>query len=128
MSPFWKDLFAQLIDVVIVVATPILLMLAHKLVKRISQKWDLNLEFAQGAKLDDYIEQGLAYAREQTRKSLKQGTTLSGDDKRKIAVDYIAEAVKRSSLGELGADYIGARLEARLNSSRDPAEREAAKP
>jgi len=128
MSPFWKDLVAQALDVLIVVATPIILMFAHKLVKLIERKLNLNLDFAQGAKLDDFIEQGLAYAREQTRKALKHGTVLTGNDKRNLAVDYIAEAVKQSSLGALSADYIAARLEARLNASRDPAEQEKIKP
>lgn len=123
MSPFWKEVLSQLIDGLIVIVTPIALFYAHKALRMAEKKWGLSLNETQEAQLNEFITQGIDYAREQTRKALKGHE--APPNKREQAVYYVERMLAQKGMqDQYDSGYIIAKLEAKLNAERPPEEKE----
>jgi hypothetical protein len=125
MSDFWKDLLLQTIEIFLVVATPIIILLGRKAIKMLEKKLGVDLEEKQEQQLENMLDQGIAYAREKSRSSLKAtDKPLSGDDKKALAVEYVTSAIKESGMVERGAETLERRLAAKLNMDRHVADKD----
>jgi hypothetical protein len=94
-------------------------MLAHKGIREFTRRTGIALAEQQATLLDDAIMKGIAYAHEQSRKALKLHLpTVTGADKRAIAVDFVVRMLREQKVPEKTRDYIGNLVEARLNLDR----------
>lgn len=119
MSPFWKDLLSNGIEILFLIITPIVLMLAKRLLLIIEDKWNITLNAQQEEQIEEYVKQAIAYVNEQTHKLSKNEHVIPSENKRNMAIQYVTEAIKNSRLTDLPAEIIGARIEARLNTTRE---------
>lgn len=119
MSSITELLLSHGIELVVVIVTPVLLVLARKLILLLESKMGIDLAEKQEKFLNDLVLQGIAYAEEQARKALKSGSPApSPDDKRAMAIEYVYEQMKKNNLAEVAGDLVSKKLEAWLNVSR----------
>lgn len=112
---WWQVLLTNLVNLLVLLGTPVVLMLSHRLVKIIEKKTGVDVDERQEALLDAKIEQAIAYAQEQAHKALKAGKPLSSADKHSISMEYLNGAAKDTS-----PEALAKRVEAKLNSTRPP--------
>jgi len=116
---FWQALVSQILDVVIIVATPLLILVAHKLVQVFSAKTGIAVDEQRTAQLDSWVEKGIRYAEEQAHKALKDGKDpLDGDAKKIAAVDFVAEALKSTGAVTWSRDALEKLVESKLHTMR----------
>jgi hypothetical protein len=68
---------------------------AVQIARRVSQKYGLQVEAAQEAKIEMAVRRGVAYAEEKARQQLKQ-TPMSGPDKLSTAVEHAMRFVPKA--------------------------------
>jgi hypothetical protein len=123
---FWQAIVAHLLEIVVVIATPLILVLVSKLVKVIEAKANIDVAERHEVMLDEWITKGIAFGHEQGRKALKEGKDpVSGDEKKNAAVDFIAEGLKNTGLAEMGAEALAKLVESKLNVERTPEDTES---
>lgn len=121
---FWQSIVGSVVEIVVVVATPLLLLLARKVVRVVEDKTKISLSDQQEMMLESWVEKGIAYAHEQGRKALKENKKpLKGDEKKIAAVDFIESALKSTGLINLGRDKLEQLVEAKLNMQREEDDR-----
>lgn len=118
---FWQAILSHLLEIVVVVATPLILLLVRKLIQVMEDKTALNLSAEQEQLIDTWVGRGIAFAEEQAHKALKEGKApLPGDEKKNAAVDLVAAGLKSTGIVDLGADALAKLVEAKLNMQRPP--------
>ena len=118
---FWQAILAHLLEIVVVIATPIIIVLVRKLIQVIEKKANVDVAERHEALLDEWITKGIAFGHEQGRKALKEGKDpVSGDEKKNAAVDFVAEGLKNTGLTEMGAEALAKLIESKLNVERAP--------
>lgn len=106
---------------IVLIVTPILLLLAKRVVQIVEQKTGLTATAQQIQLIDDAVYRGVAYAEEQGRKALKLNEDLPpGELKRQMAVEFALDMVKNHKAAELSRDYLMKLVEAQVNLQRDP--------
>jgi len=114
---FGQALAVHIIDIVVVIATPLLLLLVRKLVNVLEDKWGWDLQDKHDALIDSWVEKGIAYAQEQAFKALKDGNDpVPGDAKKVLAVEFIADNLE--GVVTLSRDALEKLIEAKLNLKR----------
>jgi len=116
---FWQAALAHLLELVVLFATPVVLLLARKALLLIEAKLDVDVDEKYLVLVDVWVSRGIAYAHEQGRKALKAGNPpLASDAKKILAVEFVAEALDKSGLPEIGKDTLAKYVEAQLNRER----------
>ena len=69
--------------------------------------------------VDALVNQGISYAHEQGRNALKQGSPIPAEERKKAAVEFIAQEMKASGLAHDGSVHLEKLVEAKLNMRRD---------
>ena len=114
-----KAILDFILQLLVIVISPIGIMLAHKLTKEFSKRTGVALAEQQASTVDDAIMKGIAYAHEQSRKALKLNLpVVPGVDKRATAIDFVVRTLYEQKIPEKSRDYIGGLVEARLNLDR----------
>lgn len=122
---FWQAIVAHIVELVVLIATPIIAVLIRKLVRVLEDKTSIDIAERQEALIDGLVNKGIAYAHEQARKALKEGQDpMDGDTKKNAAVDFVAEALTNTGAASLGADALAKLVEAKLNIERAPEDTE----
>lgn len=120
---FWQSIVAHLVEIVVVFATPLLLLLARKLIQIIEAKTSIQVAEHYELMVDEWVGKGIAYAHEQSRKALKAGTKpLASDEKKVAAVDFIAEGLRNTGVVALGSDALARLVESKLSMARNATE------
>jgi len=123
---FWQAIVAHVLEIVVVIATPLILVLIHKLIQVIEAKAKIDVAERHEKMIDEWVTKGIAFAHEQGRKALKEGQDpVSGDEKKNAAVDFIADGIKNTGITQLGADALAKLVESKLNVERAPEDTEA---
>lgn len=118
---FWQALSANLLEIVVLVATPIILLLVRKLVQVLEDKLGIDVADKHEALMSQLVMKGIAYAHEQGRKALKEGKPpVAGDEKKIMAVEFVADQLERMGATTFAADKLEKLVEAHLNLERDP--------
>ena len=116
---FWQAVLANTLELVVLFATPVVLLLARKALILLETKLDVTIDDKYSSQVEHWITLGIAYAHEQGRKALKAGEPpLSSDAKKIAAVEFVVEALDRSGLPEVGRDSLAKYVEACLNLDR----------
>lgn len=114
-----KPFLDFVLEMLVIVVTPLAIMLAHKLTKEFSRRTGVTVAERQATVIDDAVMKGIAYAHEQSRKALKlNAKKLTGDDKYATAVDFVVRMLREQRVPARTRDYIGTLVEARLNADR----------
>lgn len=122
---FWQAIVAHLLEIVVVIATPLILLLVRKLIQVIEDKAKINIAIQHKQMVDEWITKGIAYGHEQGRKALKEGKDpVSGDEKKNAAVDFIASGLDNTGLVTIGRDALAKLVESKLNLERHPEDTE----
>lgn len=122
---FWQAIVAHIVELVVLVATPIIAVLVRKLVRVLEDKTSIDVAERQEALIDSLVNKGIAYAHEQARKALKDGEEpLDGDTKKNAAVDFVADILENTGVVTIGADALSKLVEAKLNIDRAPEDTE----
>lgn len=117
----WQSIVEHVLELVVLVATPLVLLLVRKLVRVLEDKTKINVAERHESMIDDWVSKGIAYAHEQGRKALKSGRKPPSGEKKKIeAVEFISEALKNTGVVSLGSDALAKLVEAKLNLEREP--------
>jgi len=122
---FWQAIVAHLLEIVVVIATPLILILVRKLIQVLEDKTNIDVAEKHEKMLDEWITKGIAYGHEQGRKALKEGKDpVTGDEKKNAAVDFIADGLKNTGVVEMGRDALAKLIESKLNVERAPEDTE----
>lgn len=114
-----KMILDFVMQMLVIIITPIAILLAHKLTKEFSKRTGVTLAEQQATQIDDAIMKGIAFAHEQSRKALKLSLSpVTSSDKRATAIDFVVRTLKEQKIPEKSRDYIGGLVEARLNLDR----------
>lgn len=109
---------------VVIIVTPIVLLLAKRVVQIVEQKTGLAASAHQLALVDDAVYKGVAYAEEQGRKAFKVNDPIpDGNMKRQMATEFALDMVKNHNAAEISRDYLLKMVEAHVNLARDPADK-----
>ena len=120
---FWQSIVAHLVEIAVVFATPLLLILARKLIQIIEAKTNVQVAEHYEVMVNEWVGRGIAYAHEQSRKALKADSKpLSGDEKKVAAVDFIAEGLRNTGVVSMGSDALAKLVESKLNMARSATE------
>jgi hypothetical protein len=123
---FWQAIVAHLLEIVVVIATPLVLILVRKLIQVIEKKTDIDVAEKHEKMIDEWITKGIAYGHEQGRKALKEGKDpVTGDEKKNAAVDFIAAGLDNTGLVTMGRDALAKLVESKLNVERVAEDTEA---
>jgi len=123
---FWQAIVAHLLEIVVVIATPLILILVRKLIQVIEKKTDIDVAEKHEKMIDEWITKGIAYGHEQGRKALKEGKDpVTGDEKKNAAVDFIAAGLDNTGLVTMGRDALAKLVESKLNVERAAEDTEA---
>lgn len=107
------------LQTLILIATPVAIILAHKLTREFAKRTGVTLAEQQTTLIDDAVMKGIAFAHEQSRKALKLNVApVSSSDKRSAAIDFAVRVLKEYKVPEKSREYIGGLVEARLNLDR----------
>lgn len=116
-----------ILQAVVLIATPILLLLAKRIVQIVEQKTDLAASAQQLALVDDAVYKGVAYAEEQGRKAFKVREPIpDGNMKRQMATEFALDMVKNNNAAEISRDYLLKMVEAHVNLARDSVDKKVA--
>ena len=119
MQAFWQEALVQVMELVLIVATPIVLVLGRKALQVLEKKFDIDIEEKQERKVDEVILMGVSYAREQGRKALKAGKDpIPGEEKKRMALDYITRTLDSTNATHWSRDRLEDMVEAKLNLVR----------
>lgn len=118
-----KVIGENLLPVVFTILTPILVLLARRLIAYLEKKWNFQMEESQELKLLDLISRAIAYAEEKAMAALKAGEDLpSGAQKLDSALEFAMEEIKRMGLDDMAKDKLTKLIEAALNKKREAGE------
>jgi hypothetical protein len=118
---FWHSIVAHLLEIVVVVATPLVLLLVRKLIQVLADKVGVEVEERYMVLADEWVGKGIAYAEEQAHKALKEGKEpVKGAEKQIMAVEFIADALEGTGLVNTGKDALAKLVEAKLQLERSP--------
>lgn len=123
-SDTWLILLDKaIIPVVLAIITPLLYLLARKLIDIFEKKTNIDVSKEHEAMLEKLIGRGIAYAEEQARKATKtDGEVPDGDSKLEMAIDFISKNAETLGL-DAKADDLAKMVEAKLFEDR-PADAE----
>ena len=128
VQTFVQAIFLPIVTIAFSIAGPILGLLILKGIRSAEKKWNFDLDDKLEAKLLQYVDMGVAYAEEQARKALhERKPPKTGDEKRIMAVEFVAEQLERTGVAEMGADAITKLVESKLNVARPVADADAEK-
>lgn len=108
----------NLIPILFAVATPIILVLARALVRWLEKKLDYDISVDTEMKLYELIEEGIAFAEEQARKSIKEEKKLPPGDKLRLAIEYVRARLEDMKLPDMAGDKLAKLIEAKLGQGR----------
>lgn len=115
------------LQAVVLIVTPVVLLLAKRVVQIVEQKTGLAASAHQLALVDDAVYKGVAYAEEQGRKAFKVNEPIpDGNMKRQMATEFALDMVKNHNAAEISRDYLLKMVEAHVNLARDPADKKVA--
>lgn len=116
---FWQTIVSHLLEIAVVIATPLILLLVQRLVRLIEDKAKIDVAYRHELMINEWVGKGIAFAHEQGRKALKDGKDpIPGDEKKNAAVDFIASGLKSTGLVTLGRDALAKLVESKLNQDR----------
>ena len=122
---FWQIIVEHVLEIVVVIATPLVLLLVQKLIKVIEDKAGITVAQVHEQMIDEWVTKGIAYGHEQGRKALKAGKDpVTGDEKKNAAVDFIAAGLDNTGLVTMGRDALAKLVESKLNIERLPEDTE----
>ena len=120
---YLKVVVENLFPVVLAIVTPILLLLAKRLVIYLEKKWDFQMEESQETKLLDLISRAIAYAEEKAMAASKVGKDIpSGAKKLQMALEFAMEEIRRLGLDDVAVEVMTKLIEAALNKKRGAGE------
>lgn len=91
----WQILLSEaLIPAIAIFLTSMATILSRRLVKKLEEKWDMDVSERQMKQISEIVEEGVMFAEEKARKAAKgiegeKGKPLSGPEKMEAAIDYI---------------------------------------
>jgi hypothetical protein len=116
---WWQVLLTHLIEIAAVVLTPALIVVSRAFAASLAKKANIELAERQFALLDDLVNKGVSFAHEQGRKALKSNGTISAEDKKAAAVNFVAQGINHLGLPGAGQELLTQFVEAKLNLRRD---------
>ena len=116
---FVQSLLSHLLEIVVVIVMPLALLVSRKLMQLLEKKTGIDLAVKQEDMVLGWVSQGVAYATEQAQKALKAGQPpVDGAAKKIMAVDYVAEQIKKYGLDVHASEAIARKVEAMLQLQR----------
>lgn len=118
---FVQSILEHVLELVVLIATPLVLLLAKKLIQVFEDKTGIDIAESQSYLVEKWVSQGIAYAEEQGSKALKAGAPpATGEEKKIMAVEFVAELMEKTGLDVLSRDALAKKVEALLHLDRLP--------
>jgi len=118
---WWQLLLTHLLELIILVLTPTLMLLARNFAQSFAKKTGVEVSERQNALLDDLTSKAIAYAHEKGRNALKAGQPLDAADKKIAAVNFVNDGMQYLGLPKAAQELLAQTVEAKLNQHRsDP--------
>jgi hypothetical protein len=105
---------ANVLEIAVVILTPLLVLLVRRLLKLIEDKTKLDIAGHYEVVIDDLVHRGIAYAEQQAKNALKADKPLKSEDKKSLAVNMVMQQIKNFGLAEMASDRIAELVEAHL--------------
>lgn len=119
VNPYLSVVLDHLLQLVIFLATPVLLVLAAKGVKYLEEKFGVDLDEKYEAKLQDILKSGVLRAGEWARAKVKAGEPLpAGAEKLNTALEFVKAELDRLGYDEMVEDKLKALIEAALAKTK----------
>jgi len=118
---WWQLLLTHLLELVLIVVTPSLIMIARGYAQVLAKKAGIEMAERQNMLLDDLTTKAIAYAHEKGRNALKAGQALDPADKKSVAVNYVNDGINHLGLPSAAQEMLAQLVESKLNQHRsDP--------
>jgi hypothetical protein len=117
---YFKIVLENLLPFIFLLATPILLLLAKRLVKYLEEKLHFDMSDAQEAKLNEVLTGAIAFSEEKALQALKTDPATLPDGAKKLdaALEFAMAEIKRLGLDVLAAQKLKDLIEAKLFAER----------
>lgn len=120
---YFKVIVENVLPVVIAILTPILLLLAKRLIVYLEKKWDFDMSDKMEAALMDVISRAVVFAEEKAMAAVKTGEDIpDGAQKLDNALEYAISEMKRLGLDELAKEKLAELIESKLFEKREKGE------
>jgi len=113
--PDWlKIVLENLVPLVVAIATPIIMLFVRRLIKKMEEKWNFQIDQDKARHIEELISAAIGYAEEKARSALKVGGLTEGQEKLDNAMKFVTGEIERFGLDKLASEKLMELIEARL--------------
>jgi len=117
---YFKVVMENILPVLFTILTPILILLVKRLIVYLEKKWDFKMTAEQQTKLDDLLEDAIAFAEEKAMQAVRTdpATIPDGAKKLDLAFGFAVEQIERLGLDKMAEEALRKLIESRLFQMR----------
>lgn len=120
-TPVIVSVLTEVVKLVVAIATPLLLYLAHKGIGIFEDKAGIDIPQQEEDLVDKWVEQGVHLAEERAAQFLRaHEQKMTGGSKLETAFDFAWEQIQRTGVLDWSRERLLAKIEAKVNYKRSP--------
>ncbi len=117
---YLKIIGENILPVLFTILTPILILLVKRLVVYLEKKWSFKMTIEQQKKLNDLIEDSVAFAEEKAKQAMRTDPAGLPDGAKKLdtALGFAMEQIERLGLDKMAEEALAKLIESKLFKMR----------